>query len=99
MVKTIVWTKRANSKFSSIIRYLESEWSHAAVKSFVQRTYNVIELLAEHPHIGTIENQEKEIRGFLITKHNRVFYRETTNEVILLNFFDTRSKPKSKRNK
>lgn len=97
MAKTIVWTKRANSKFNSIIQYLESEWSRTAVKSFVQRTYSVIELLAEHPQMGTIENQEKAIRGFLITKHNRLFYRENKNEIILLNFFDSRSKPKSKK--
>jgi plasmid stabilization system protein ParE len=94
MAKEIVWTKRANNKFTKIIQFLEEDWGHLVTENFVQRTYTIIDLLAEQPQLGTLENVEKQIRGFVLTKHNRLFYRITENEIILLNFFDTRSKPK-----
>ncbi len=94
MAKEIVWTKRANDKFNKIIQFLEEDWGHRVTENFVQRTYSIIDLLAEQPQLGTLENVEKKIRGFVLTKHNRLFYRVTEHEIILLNFFDTRSKPK-----
>lgn len=66
------------------------------VKSFVIQTYDIIELLSEQPALGSVEKLNENIRGFLITKHNRVFYRLTENELIILNFFDTRSNKRDK---
>jgi hypothetical protein len=49
-------------------------------------------LLKVNPKLGSSEKDD--IRGFLITKQNRIFYRFTNDEIIILNFFDTRSKQK-----
>ena len=97
MAKKIVWTKRANSKFNKIIDYLEREWGLKVTQNFVKKTYDIIELISDQSDLGTLENSEKNIRGFLLTKHNRLFYRVTAKEIILLNFFDTRSSSKRKR--
>jgi plasmid stabilization system protein ParE len=91
MAREIVWTKRANNKFNKILEYLELEWGSQVTKNFVIRTYTILDLIADQPEIGSLENQEKNIRGFLLTKHNRLFYRTTTKEIILLIFFDMRS--------
>jgi plasmid stabilization system protein ParE len=91
MAKKIVWTKRADTKFNKIINYLEQEWGTRVTQTFVKTTYDIIDLISDQPDLGIIENQEKKIRGFLLTKHNRLFYRVTDGEIILLNFFDTRS--------
>lgn len=97
MVKRIVWTKRASIKFNKVIQYLETKWGNAVTENFVKQTYSIIDLLAEQPALGTIEIQEKEIRAFLITKHNRIFYRYTSDELVILNFFDTRQHPAKKK--
>lgn len=94
MVREIVWTKRANYKFNTILEYLELEWGDRVTRNFIKRTYDIIQLISENPELGTLENQERNIRGFLLTKHNRLFYRFTNTELIVLNFFDTRSGPK-----
>jgi plasmid stabilization system protein ParE len=91
MVKEIVWTKRSLSKFNRIIDFLEKRWGKNVTKSFVRKTYDIVDLLSHQPFLGTIENEKLGIRGFLITKHNRLFYRVTEKELILLNLFDTRS--------
>ncbi|MCW5912865.1 MAG: type II toxin-antitoxin system RelE/ParE family toxin [Cyclobacteriaceae bacterium] len=96
MAKKIIWTKRANHKFNTIIQYLEEEWGEQVTRNFVKRVYSILDLISDQPDIGTLEHPEKRIRGFLLTRHNRLFYRVTENEIILLNFFDTRSGPRRK---
>lgn len=91
MVDEIVWTKRALQRYQEIIEYLQTNWGEQVTREFVQRTYRVIDLIRDYPEMGTMENKSRHIRGFLVTKHNRLFYRVTETQVILLNFFDTRS--------
>ncbi len=97
MARQIIWTKRANNKFNKIIEYLEQEWGPGVTQKFVLKTYDIIELIADQSDLGTIESPDKNIRGFLLTKHNRLFYRVEEKEIVLLNFFDTRSGSKRKK--
>ena len=97
MAKQIVWTKRANAKFNSIIDYLQQEWGGNVTRNFILKTYTIIELISDQPDVGVLENKEKNIRGFLITKHNRLFYRVTDKGILLLNLFDTGSGQKKKK--
>lgn len=96
MVKTIVWNRRASDSFNGIIEYLQSEWGDRVTKNFVKRTYQIIEFLSENPEMGTLENPEKQIRGFVITKHNTLFYRVEEKKIVLLVFFDSRQHPRKK---
>ena len=85
MAKTIIWNRRASNSFNKIIEYLQNEWGEKVTHNFVNRAYQIIEFIAEHPEIGTIENEEKFIRGFLITKHNTLFYRIEDNKIRKMN--------------
>jgi plasmid stabilization system protein ParE len=73
MAKKIIWTKRANSKFNKIIDYLEQEWGLKVTQSFVRKTYDIIDLISDQPDLGTLENQERKIRGFLLTSTTDFF--------------------------
>ena len=90
MARSIVWTSRASNKFDQIIGFLEIEWNQNVTRKFVSRTYDIIDLLIEWPNLGKIENEKLQIRGFRVSKHNRMFYRTTETEIIILNFFDHR---------
>lgn len=70
MARRIIWTQRANKKFNNIIDYLEWNWGSKVTRNFVKRTYDIIDLISLQPEIGTLENEQKKIRGFLLTKHN-----------------------------
>jgi plasmid stabilization system protein ParE len=96
MVKTIAWNGRASDDFNSIIQYLQNEWGEAVTKSFVIRTYQILDFLVQYPEMGRIENHEKQIRGFVITKHNTLFYRVEDRRIVLLSFFDNRQHPHKK---
>jgi hypothetical protein len=56
-----------------------------------------LDLLTEFPEVGTLENNDLNIRGFVIVKQLTIFYQIHDNEIILLNFYDNRQKPKNKK--
>lgn len=90
MAKKVVWTKRADKKYDAIIEYLSKEWGERVTEEFIKRTYSFLDLLIDFPEIGTIENAEKGIRGFSLTKHVRI----AGEYILLLNFFDNRQDKK-----
>ena len=97
MALEIVWTKTADKKFDKILDYLSKEWGENVTSSFVKKVYDFLDILSEFPEIGTIEHEEKEIRGFVIIKQVSIFYSIQKNKIIILNFFDNRQSPKRKR--
>jgi len=90
MALEIVWSKRTDEKFDLILDYLTKEWSTKVTKAFVKKVYDFIDILSEFPEIGTLENRDKAIRGFVIIKQVSVFYTIRNNRIIILNFFDNR---------
>ena len=90
MVKKIVWTKTAQKQFDDIVDYIETEWSEKIAAKFTNRVNDFFGLLQLYPEVGSIEVKKKRIKGFLLTKQVRLFYRIKGQNIILLSFFDTR---------
>lgn len=92
MAYKIVWTKKALSSFENILDYLQREYGEKTASEFAQKVYHTLDLLAEFPQMGSVEVKAKNIRGFLITKQTRLFYRLKIKieNITLLHFFDTR---------
>ncbi len=97
MALEIFWTRLANKKFDKILEYLLDEWNEQVTETFVKKTYEVLNTLAEFPEIGPIELKRKEIRGFTIVKQVNVFYKVKGNTLIILSFFDNRQSPSKKK--
>ena len=96
MALEIKWSKRADTKFDKILDYLVLEFGENVTRIFVKKVYSFLEVLSEFPEIGTMENKEKEIRGFTIIEQINVFYRIENEKIIILTFFDNRQNPKKK---
>jgi len=96
MALKIKWSKYADQSFDRILEYLQSEWGENVTRAFVRRTYEFLDLLAEFPEIGSMENPEKQIRGIVLVKQVTVFYIRKNDSIILLNFYDNRQKPTDK---
>jgi len=94
MAKEIKWTKTASRNFDNIMKYLSENWSYSVVSNFVHRTSDILLVLSEFPHLGELQVADKGIRGILITKHNKLFYRIDGPRLIVLKIFDTRQNPK-----
>jgi len=97
MALTIKWSKHADRKFDQIIEYLEEEWGENVTRAFVKKTYEFLDLLVDFPEIGSVENSVRQIRGFVLVKQVTIFYKLKANYIVILNFYDNRQRPKSKR--
>jgi plasmid stabilization system protein ParE len=97
MALKLRWSKYADQSFDRILNYLEAEWGENVTRAFVRRTYEFLDLLAEFPEIGPMENSERQIRGFVLIKQVTVFYIRKADSIILLNFYDNRQKPTTRK--
>jgi plasmid stabilization system protein ParE len=93
MALKVKWSKYADQSFNQILDYLTAEWGEKVTRAFVRQTYEFLDLLAEFPEIGSVENPEKQIRGFVLIKQVTLFYIRKDDSIILLNFYDNRQKP------
>lgn len=96
MAFKIILTRRAEEKLEAIIDYLQKEWGEKIVVGFLEKFYSVLDLLSEFPQIGTVEAKKRNIRGFLVTPHTRLFYRIEKDKIIVLNLFDNKQHPSKK---
>jgi len=97
MALEIFWSKNANNSFDSIITHLESNWGEQVVSLFVKKVFEFLEIISEFPEIGSIEKDNLNIRGFVIVKQITIFYQVRERQIIILNFYDNRQRPKRKR--
>ncbi len=91
----IFWTTRASSNLDKILEYLEKEWSVNSVKKFNNKPLDFLEILKKKLEIGKIILHDKNIRAFVLTKQNTIFYRIKHNQIIILHLFDNRMNPKN----
>ena len=97
MALNIFWSKHADKSFDSIITWLQSNWGEHSVSLFVKKVYEFLEMISEFPEIGSLENTDLNIRGFVIVKQITIFYQVRNEKIIILNFYDNGQRPKSKR--
>ena len=97
MALKIVWSERATLRFDHIVSFLVSEWGEKSAKDFIIKVFDFLDTLSEFPEIGSLENKEKNIRGFTLFKQVNLFYRIKGDKIILILFFDNRRNPKKKK--
>lgn len=93
----IVWNKRADMQLVSIQNYLTAEFGEKVAEEFTSRVFTFLNLLAKFPEMGTVENKEKNIRGFLLHRHTTLFYKPEGDKIYLLSLFDNRKDPGKKK--
>jgi plasmid stabilization system protein ParE len=92
----IFFTRRAKKNYHSNKERLCQRWGEKVGLAFEEKTIQFLDLLENFPELGSVELEEKQIRGFQLTKQTRMFYRLKGERIIVLNFFDVRQNPKKK---
>jgi|SRR5579871_4103394 len=94
MVAEIRWSENAIEDYRLTVEYLLVEWNESVASKFVEIIEYRVRQIAIHPHIGLISSKDKNIRSILLTKHNRLYYRIVSGQIIeVINIFDTRQDP------
>src|SRR5438477_12321402 len=93
MAYEIIWTKYASNDLEKIINFLSDNWSYKIAREFIIECDIKIELISVTPFLGTISKKDSSVRRILVTKHNYLYYELIEDQIVLLNFFDTRQDP------
>lgn len=97
MAYEVIFKKAFNNKISKLLRYLEKEWSKEVADDFLKKLDTRLSTLKLYPCIGSPSRTVKDVRGILITKHNKVFYKVSGNKIVLMTMVDTRRNPRKNR--
>lgn len=92
MAKRVIWTDNAQQERRDILLFWKTHnQSTAYSKKLNELIKKAVVLISVHPHIGRKTDAEnirvKLIRDYLL------FYKETSNEIIILSIWDNRRNP------
>ncbi len=93
MKRRVVLSPTAKLKLESILLYLEDEWSSKVKREFISKLDKTLDRIAHYPKSSP---ESIELRGLykcVVTKHNVLFYRLSSNEIEIVTLFDTRQNP------
>lgn len=91
MERKIVWTATAVEDLAKIINYLDDEWGREIIDQFLLELHKQLTLLKQFPKMGSASKINPEVRRFVLSQHNSVFYSITPfNSIVVLNVFDNR---------
>ena len=90
MAYQIIIKKRFANKVLKVLSYLEKEWSDKVAEEFLIKIDRRLLLLKKQPFAGSLSSKVENVRGVLITRHNRMYYKIKSKTVIILNMYDTR---------
>jgi plasmid stabilization system protein ParE len=97
MAYEIILKKRFTNKLLKVLAYLEKNWSQQVAANFLKKIDHRLQQLSGQPFTGAASEKIKDVRGVLITRHNRLYYKVKGKKVIVLNMYDTRMNPKKKK--
>lgn len=92
----VSFAAKAQADFDAIINYIETEFGPNSSSVFKKQIFDFATLMETFPEIGSIEVKEKNIRGFVVHRRLKAFYRIKGDKVIILRLFDTRQNPPAK---
>ena len=90
MVKNVIWSPQAVHNYNGILLYLLEKWSLDIAKKYELTVYNLIDTIIDNPFIGMESTIYTSLRRILITKHSFLIYRTSSNDLEIVDIFDTR---------
>ncbi|MFZ4456640.1 MAG: type II toxin-antitoxin system RelE/ParE family toxin [Bacteroidales bacterium] len=92
--KPIVWSILASSDFNHLLDYLFQTWNSQTAIHFIDLVDDQLRRISKHPKLYPEINKKKKLRKCVVTKHNSLFYRETSDRIEVVRLYDNRQNPK-----
>jgi len=97
--RKIVISPEAKEDIENILSFLNKNWGNLIVQEFLQKLNTFYYIVSVNPRLFGFYNKSKNIRKYLISRQNIVYYRIKNNEVQIITIFDTRQNPSKLRKK
>ena len=93
MAYEIILKKRFTNKLLKVLAYLEQAWPPQVAASFLKKIDHRLRQLSGQPFTGAPSEKIKDVRGVLITRHNRPYYKVKGKKAERENSFNLYSLP------
>ena len=70
MAFEIIWSPKAEQRFSAVIDYLSVNFTERDVKNFIIKVDKVLSLIKKNPNLYKTSFSRKHIKEAVVTKHN-----------------------------
>jgi len=94
VVFDIVFSERALGELTSILEYLESEWSFRISNEFTKILDEKINNIRSNPYLYPPFKNKIQLRRCVVTKQVSMFYSINNSEIQIITLFDNRKNPK-----
>jgi len=95
MPKPIVWSPSSENDFGNILEYLNENWNSKVANQFIDLTERILTQISINPKQFPLIYKKQKIRKCVLTKHNTMFYRDSSSQIDILRIYDTRQDPDS----
>jgi len=93
MARKVILTDIAQEKLNNLFLFLVENWSQKVKSDFIISLDEKIELIKINPKIYPSSRTDNGLHRCVISKHNSMYYRYTSDEIIIITIFDTRQHP------
>jgi plasmid stabilization system protein ParE len=94
MAYKVILKKRFINKLQQTLFYIEDKWGKAVADQLLEKLDARIATLTLQPFVGISSEKIENAKSFLLTKHNRVYYRVKGKQIEIVNLYDTRINPR-----
>ena len=93
MDNKVIWAPAARNDFSNILDYLNANWNiHVSLK-FIDITDRAVEQISTNPRQCPVVNKRNNIRKYVLTRHNTMYFSARNSSIEILRIFDVRQSP------
>ena len=89
---SIIITKKADADETAIYSYITETFGSIYADKFRNRLIDLLKLIARQPFIGRPVKGNASIRVLMMSKQNKIVYKITETEIVVLRILNTRTK-------
>jgi len=89
---SIIITAKADADETAIYQYISETFGTIYADKFRKRLIELLKLLVSHPFIGRPAKGDTSIRVLMLSKQNKIVYKITETEIVVLRILNTRTK-------
>lgn len=92
-MRSVIVSKLASNKLQKLFDYLVEHWSLKVKTDFIKKLDHSIEIIKKHPESFPQSLIKPGLHQCVVTKQTTLYFRFTSNQIIIVNMFDNRQHP------
>lgn len=92
--KPVIISPQAQKDILAILNYLQENWNQKVIDHFLDRLEGFYKIVSRFPRLFRYYDKRRNIRSYVLTRQNSVYYRNTRTAIEIITVFDTRQHPR-----